>query len=367
MISQLAWFGLGLVALVAGAELLVKGASRLAYSFGISPLVVGLTVVAFGTSAPELAVSIKAVVAGQVDIAIGNVVGSNIFNVLFILGLAAVITPLVVAAQIIRQEVPIMIAASLLLLTLAWDGFVSRLDGAILFGLLLVYTVFLVRQSRRQTQVTHDEYAQEFGEGTAGPTRAWQRAQGRLPVQLVLIVAGLALLVLGSQWLVAAAVAFARWVGVSELVIGLTIVAAGTSLPEVAASVTASIKGERDIAIGNVIGSNTFNILGVLGMAALLSPAPLPMAPAMMAFDCWVMLVVAFACLPVLFTGRVIARWEGAVFLAYYAAYTAYLILDSQGHDALPQYSAAMLWFVVPLTLLTLAVAVGREMRGRPE
>ena len=362
MIIQLLYFGLGLIALVAGAELLVKGASRLAYSFGVSPLVVGLTVVAFGTSAPELAVSIKAAAAGQADIAIGNVVGSNIFNVLFILGLAAVIAPLVVAAQIIRQEVPIMIAASALLLALAWDGTISRMDGAILFGLLLVYVVFLIRQSRRQTLATNEEYAQGFDE-TAG---AWPRAQGKLPVQLVLIFAGLVLLVLGSRWLVDAAVAFARWAGVSELVIGLTIIAAGTSLPEVAASVIASIRGERDIAIGNVVGSNIFNILGVLGMATLLSPAPLPVAPAMLAFDCWVMLAVAFACLPVLFTGRVIARWEGVVFLGYYAAYTAYVILGAQGHDALPQYSAVMLWFVVPLTLLTLAIAVVRELRGRP-
>jgi len=137
-------------------------------------------------------------------------------------------------------------------------------------------------------------------------------------------------------------------------------------LPEVATSVIASIRGERDIAIGNVVGSNIFNILGVLGAAALLSPAPLPVAPAMMAFDCWVMLAVAFACLPILFTGRVIARWEGAVFLGYYAAYTAYVILGAQGHDALPQYSAAMLWFVVPLTLLTLAITMVRELRGGP-
>jgi len=362
MIVQLCFFGMGLLALVAGAELLVKGASRLAFSFGVSPLVVGLTVVAFGTSAPELAVSIKAVTAGQVDIAIGNVVGSNIFNVLFILGLAAVITPLVVAAQIIRQEVPIMIAASSLLLALAWDGVISRMDGAFLLGLLLVYVVFLIRQSRRQSLATNVEYAEGCDE-TAG---AWQRAQGRLPVQLVLIFAGLVLLVLGSRWLVDAAVAFARWAGVSELVIGLTIVAAGTSLPEVAASVIASIRGERDIAIGNVVGSNIFNILGVLGMAALLSPAPLPVAPAMLAFDCWVMLAVAFACLPVLFTGRIIARWEGVVFLGYYAAYTAYVILGAQGHDALPRYSAVMPWFVVPLTLLTLALGFLRELRRQP-
>jgi cation:H+ antiporter len=367
MIAQLVFFTLGLVALVAGAEMLVRGASRLAFSFGVSPLVVGLTVVAFGTSAPELAVSVNAVASGQVDIALGNVVGSNIFNVLFILGLAAVITPLVVAAQIIRQEVPIMIAVTLLLLVLAWDGTISRSDGAILCGLLLVYVVFLIWQARWQTQATKQEYAEWLAEEHADGAGAWERAQRKLAVQLALIVAGLVLLVLGSGWLVDAAVAFARWAGVSELVIGLTIVAAGTSLPEVAASLIASIKGERDIAVGNVVGSNIFNILGVLGAAAVLSPVPLPVAQAIMTFDNWVMLAVAFACLPVFVTGRIIARWEGVVFLGYYAAYTAYVILSAQSHDVLPYFSAVMLMFVVPLTLLTLAIALARQFRGRRE
>ena len=349
-------FVAGLVGLIAGAELLVRGASKLALSFGISPLVVGLTIVAFGTSSPELAVSTGAVLNGQTDIALGNVVGSNIFNVLFILGISALITPLVVNIQLIRQEVPIMIAASLILLLLSFDGRVSWLDGLLLLTMMVVYTVFLVVQSRRETQAARDEYAAEVKPAKAG---AWD---DRLPVQLLLIAVGLGLLVLGSDWLVQAAIAMAKALGVSDLVIGLTIVAAGTSMPEVATSVMAAIKGERDIAVGNVVGSNTFNILGCLGVAGLASGSSgLGVPAALMAFDMWVMLAVALACLPVFLTGREIARWEGGVFLAYYAAYVVWLILQAQQHAALQPYSAVMLGFVVPLTVVTLVAVMIRR------
>ena len=352
-------FAAGLAALVVGANLLVRGASRLALSFGISPLVVGLTIVAFGTSAPEMAVSTGAVLNGQTGLAMGNVVGSNIFNVLFILGLSALIAPLVVHVQIIRQEVPILMGASLLLLVLGLDGRISLTDGALLFGLLLAYTVFLVVQSRRETQAAQAEFEAEIHAPTAG---AWD---ARLPVQIALIVAGLALLVLGSDWLVGAAVVFAKALGVSDLVIGLTIVAAGTSMPEVATSVAAALKGERDIAVGNVVGSSTFNILGCLGLAGLAAGSEgLVVAPSLMAFDIWVMLAVALACLPIFLSGREIARWEGAVFLGYYAAYVSYLILAAQQHDALHTYSAVMLGFVIPLTVVTLVVSLIRPSRG---
>ncbi len=343
----------GLAALVAGASLLVRGASALALSFGVSPLVVGLTIVAFGTSSPEVAVSVGAALEGQTDIAVGNVVGSNIFNVLFILGASALIVPLVVHVQLIRQEVPIMIGASLLLIALGFDGRLTRLDAALLFGLLVVYTVFLIVQSRRQTQEAVAELTAELPQSAA-----WDR---HWAVQVALVVAGLVLLVLGSDWLVTAAVTFAKALGVSDLVIGLTIVAAGTSMPEVATSITAALKGERDIAVGNVVGSNTFNILGCLGLAGLVAPAGLPLAPSVLTFDLWVMLAVAVACLPVFFTGREIARWEGAVFLGYYAAYVAYLILAAQQHDALPAFSNVMLVFVIPLTLATLIAVLVRK------
>jgi cation:H+ antiporter len=358
MIVQFLSFAAGLVLLVLGAELLVRGASRLALSFGVSPLVVGLTVVAFGTSAPELAVSLESALSGQVDIALGNVVGSNIFNVLFILGVSALISSLVVDAQLIRQEVPVMLGASLLLWLLAADGAIGRGEGALLFGLLVAYTVFLVVQSRRQTRATEDEYSQAIAKGNSG--------SGQRVVQVLLVLGGLAVLVLGSKLLVTAAVAFAKALGLSELVIGLTIVAAGTSLPEVATSVMATIRGERDIAVGNVVGSNTFNILGVLGISSLVAPSSLPVAPGMLSFDLPVMTAVAFACLPVFFTGREIARWEGAIFVGYYGAYTAYLILAAQQHDALPMFSATMLYFVVPITVLTLAIALYRASKRHP-
>jgi cation:H+ antiporter len=255
--------------------------------------------------------------------------------------------------QLIRQEVPIMIGASLLLVALGFDGRLTRLDAALLFGLLVVYTVFLIVQSRRQTQEAVAELTAELPQSAA-----WDR---HWAVQVALVVAGLVLLVLGSDWLVTAAVAFARSLGVSDLVIGLTIVAAGTSMPEVATSITAAIKGERDIAVGNVVGSNTFNILGCLGLAGLVAPSGLPLAPSVLTFDIWVMLAVAIACLPVFFTGREIARWEGAVFLGYYAAYVAYLILAAQQHDALPAFSNVMLVFVIPLTLATLIAVLVRK------
>ena len=346
------WIGVGLVLLVAGADMLVRGASRLALSFGISPLVVGLTVVAFGTSAPEMAMSVGAAQAG-------NVVGSNIFNVLFILGAATLIAPLVVNAQLIRQEVPVMIAASLLVFLLCADGGISRVDGAVLFALLIAYTAFLVVQSRRQTSATQAEYAEAVEEavepGDAG--------HGLRDVGLV--VGGLALLVLGAQTLVGAAVTIAALLGVPELIVGLTIVAAGTSLPEVATSIMATIRGERDIAVGNVVGSNTFNILGVLGVSSLVAPGELPVTPSVLAFDLPVMTVVAVACLPVFFTGRTIARWEGVVFLGYYVAYTAYLILATQRHEATEAFADAMLWFVLPITLLTLAASLAGELKAR--
>jgi cation:H+ antiporter len=347
----------GLAALVVGANLLVRGASRIALSFGLSPLVVGLTIVAFGTSAPEMAVSVGAVLDGRTDIAVGNVVGSNIFNVLFILGVSALITPLVVNLQLIRQEVPIMIGISVLLLVLVLDGLIGRIEGALLFGLLIAYTAFLVVQSRRESAAAGPT---EF-DAEMPPDTAWDR---HWAVQVGLVVAGLALLVLGADWLVGAAVAFAKAMGVSDVVIGLTIVAAGTSMPEVAASITAAIKGERDIAVGNVVGSNTFNILGCLGLSAMVADGGLVVAPSILSFDVWVMLAVALACLPIFMTGREIARWEGGVFVAYYVAYTAYLVLAAQQHDALPLFSQVMLGFVLPITVVTLVVVLLRRPSG---
>jgi cation:H+ antiporter len=354
------WFAAGLVALVLGASSLVRGASKLALSLGLSPLVVGLTIVAFGTSAPEVAVSVGAVLDGQGDIAIGNVVGSNIFNVLFILGLSALIVPLVVNVQLIRQEVPIMVGISLLLAMFALDLKISAWEGGVFLALMVGYTAFLVIQSRRATAQESSEYQEELQ--PAAPNE-WD---ARLPAQIALILVGLGLLVVGSDWLVGAAVVFAKALGVSDLVIGLTIVAAGTSMPEVATSITAAIKGERDIAVGNVVGSNTFNILGCVGLSGLVAGADgLTLAPALLNFDLWVMLAVAVACVPIFMTGGEIARWEGGVFFAYYVAYVAYLVLAAQEHAALPAFSGVMLTFVAPLTLITLVVMWVRQVANQ--
>ena len=352
MLEQVLMFVLGLVVLVVGADVMVRGASRLAVSFGVSPLVVGLTVVAFGTSAPEMAVSVGSALAGTPDLAIGNVVGSNIANVLLILGISALITPLLVDEQIIRQEIPIMIGASALLVVMALDGNIGLLESIVLFALVITYTVFLVIQSRRASKAVQDEFE------TGIPTSTWD---SHWAVQIGLIAAGLAMLVVGADWLVDAAVAFARAFGVSDLVIGLTVVAVGTSMPEIATSIVAAMRGQRDIAVGNVVGSNVFNILAVLGAAGIASGAGLPVSEAARNFDLWVMLAVAFACLPIMITGREIARWEGGVFLAYYAAYTAWLVLQAQQHASVPAFSGIMLGYVMPITVITIVVSIVRS------
>jgi cation:H+ antiporter len=351
------FLALGLIALVAGASLLVRGAAKLAISFGISPLVVGLTVVAFGTSAPETAVSVGAVLQGNSDIAVGNVVGSNIFNVLFILGLSALIAPLVIDRQLVRQEVPIMIGASILIAIMSLDGGIGRVDAGLLLGLLIAYTAYLIVQSRRAGNDAHKVDLSQLPVASR-----WDR---HWSVQVLLIVAGLVLLVVGADWLVDSAVAFARALGVSDLVIGLTIVAAGTSLPEVATSVVATLRGERDIAVGNVVGSNTFNLLGCLGVAGLAAPGGLVVPPPLLAFDLWVMLATAVACFPIFITGRQIARWEGSLFLLYYAAYTVFLILAATHHAALKGYADAMLEYVLPLTVIVLVVSLLRSNATR--
>jgi cation:H+ antiporter len=345
----------GLVLLVAGAEVLVRGAAKLAAQFGIPPLIIGLTVVAFGTSAPETAVSVQAALNGSGDLAIGNVVGSNIANVLFILGLTALIAPLVVSRQLIRLDVPIMIGASLVVYALAWDGSLSKLDGALLFAGILAYTGFLIISSRRDKSAAaaDDEFSKEFGLDEPAKPYAWA-------INLGLIVAGLVLLVTGSNFLVEGAVTLARALGISELVIGLTVVAIGTSLPELATSVLAALKGERDIAVGNIVGSNIFNLLCVLGLASLVAPQPVSVAANALAFDFPVMIAVAVACLPIFFAGYRINRWEGLLFLAYYAAYTLYLVLSSTGKPFAESFGNAMLGYALPLTAVTLVIIAGR-------
>jgi cation:H+ antiporter len=353
-LALLGWFVLGLLLLTLGGDGLVRGGSGVARRFGISPLVIGLTVVSVGTSAPELVVSVTATVGGSHSVAIGNVVGSNIFNVLVILGLCSLVKPLVVAQQLVVRDVPVMIAASLLVVAFGLDGRITTLEGALLVSGLVWFCWDALRESRRESRAVQREYEGLAPKGVAPRRSAWIDGT-------VLLGSALAL-VLGARWLVGASVELARALGVDEAMIALTIVAVGTGLPELATSFAATLRGERDIAAGNAVGSNIFNLFGILGVAALVSETGLVVAPAIENFDLPVMTAVAVACLPLLARGHRIPRWLGAAFVAYYAAYVLYLVLAEQEHAALARFSAVMLEFVVPLTAATI---VGFYVSGR--
>lgn len=348
----------GLILLVAGAEFLVRGASRIAAIAGISPLVIGLTIVAFGTSAPETAVSVLASLNNQADLSLGNVVGSNIFNILLILGVSAAIVPLGVSAQLIKFDVPVMIGSSLLLMIFAWDGVISRMEGVVFLYGIIAYTAILIYKSKKEPLAVKEEYEKEFGYRNGRSSWAWIKNG-------VFVVGGLALLVFGSRLLVDGATIAARALGVSELVIGLTIVAAGTSLPELATSVIASIRGERDIAVGNIVGSNIYNIFAVLGLSSVVVSGGVSVSGAVLSVDIPVMVAVAAVCLPVFYTGRQISRWEGGLFLGYYIAYTAYLVMSSANHPGLPGFVFAMNSVALPATVLLIIFSLIRHLRRR--
>ncbi len=334
---------LGLVLLAVGGDFLIGGASRLARILGIPPLVVGLTVVAFGTSAPEIAVSVQASLSGSSGVALGNVLGSNAFNILFILGISSLITPMAIQRQLIRLDVPVMVLASALVLVLSLNGLLGRLEGAILILLGLSYAGYLTWIGLRKGP------EREVLPGAEGIPRG---LTFRL-LDLAMILLGLGGLVWGADQLVEGAVTLARGFGASELVIGLTLVAAGTSLPEVATSVLASLRGERDMAVGNLVGSNIFNLFFVLGAAGVTTSQGVPIPTGALTFDLPVMVGVALLCYPIFLTGRAIGRWEGALFLFYYLLYVTLLIVDAGSHHSRDLFRAAVIQFVLPLTLIT--------------
>jgi len=345
---------LGFVLLVLGAELMVKGAAELAARFGIPPIIIGLTVVAFGTSAPELAVAVQSALAGQPDIALGNVVGSNILNILLVLGLAAMITPLIVDSRLIRKEIPILLAVSLLLFGFAFNGTISMIEGSVLFAGSIVYTVYAIFSTKQESA------ANDFSNNGEDVL-----AERHVALSCLLVFAGLAMLVLGADFLVKSAVAIAQWLGVSELLIGLTVISIGTSLPEIATTVAAAMRGLRDMAVGNVVGSCLFNILVVTGAAAIIAPSGLDVDMALIHFDMPVMLATTVACLPIFATGHLIARWEGLLFFSFYIAYTTYLIMASHSQESVELMHFAMLSFVIPLTFITLCLLWLREIRSK--
>lgn len=341
----------GVVLLVGGGEALVRGASTLAQRLGLSPLVVGLTVVSFATSAPELAVTVRASLSGSPGLAVGNVVGSNVANILLVVGVAGTITALAVQSPVVRRDVPLLIALSLLFWALSWDGVVTRLDGAVLLILLLVYTVRTVLRSRQGKDPGAVDDAPE--------------APGGIPVAVLLVAGGVGLLVWGASWLVSGAVDIATALGLSETVVGLTFVAIGTSLPELATSVLAALRGSVEMAVGNAVGSCLFNLGAVMGLTAVVSPTGVPVTQGAVSFDIPVMIVVAGTLLPIVFTGQRVARREAWLFVAYYVAFTTYLLLDSASHDALEQFSSVMLAFVLPVTAVVLGLMVANELRRR--
>ena len=357
MTNTILLFIAGLILLILGADLLVRGASRLAAAFGVSPLVIGLTIVAIGTASPEIAVSLQAAANGQADLTLGNVLGSNIFNIFFILGVTSIVAPIVIAEQLIRKDAPILLGVSLLTFTLAFDENLNAMDGIILVSLLAAYIIFALKQSRSESKKVQMEYAEEYAPKEPQTIR-------NTAINIIFILIGLGLLVLGSNWLVDSAVKIARSIGVSELVIGLTIVAVGTSLPEIATSIIAALKGESDIAVGNAVGSNIFNLLGVLGLGAVVSPAGISVTENILRFDFLVMVFVALVTLPVFYLDNRISRAEGGLLLIYYVMYVAYVIMQAANSSVISVAALFILFFVI-LSFIVLTVLAVRSSRTR--
>lgn len=337
---------IGLALLLVGGETVVRGASSLGRRLGLTPLVVGLTIVAFGTSAPELAVSVLATRRGEADLAVGNVVGSNVANILLVLGVATLFGTVVVASRAVRADIPVMIGASLLFVVLGVDGSLGRADGIVLLVCLIVFVVWTVRVSRAET--------------AGGET---DEVVLSLPVALGMAAAGIAILVFAAQLVVSGASELAENLGVSDLVIGLTVVALGTSAPEVATTAVAARRGQRDIAVGNAVGSNIFNLLMVLGTSAVIADGGVAVADDALRLDVPVMVATAIACLPIIARGHDLQRWEGAVFLFFYAAYLAFLALDASDSGFGNAVAVFTLGIAAPLTVITVARLWWRELR----
>lgn len=312
--------GVGLVSLLVGAELLVRGAVSLAQRFGVSQLLIGLTVVAYGTTAPELVVSLRAALGGAPGIAVGNVVGSNIANILLILGAAALVCPLACRVGALRRDGPVVIIAALIMVTLGVTGRIDPWQGAIMLVLLAGLTVVAYRSERRGSASgeMHAHEAEEFGHGPR-----------TIPRMALFVAAGIGTVVLGAHFLVDGAVVLARAFGVSEAVIGLTLVAIGTSLPELATAVVAAYRGHPEVALGNVLGANTFNVLAIMGIVSLATPLLVP--PEIARFDVWVMLAVTMVFVPWMMLRHRLGRSLGALFLIAYAAYVAAQFMGLSG------------------------------------
>ncbi|KTB74140.1 MULTISPECIES: calcium/sodium antiporter [Pseudomonas] len=337
----------GLLLLLIGAELSVRAAVHLAAIFKVRPLLIGLTVVAMGTSAPQMAVSLQAAFADNTDIAVGSVIGGNIFNVLVILGLCALIIPLRVARQVLHIDIPLMIGACLLAIGLSWNGEFSKFDGALLLAGLLVCLIVIIRQGGHTPRHGHAE--------TTEKPRTFTR--------ILMLAAGLLLLTAGGHLLVDASVVIAIHLGLSERIVGLTVIAIGTSLPALMTSLIAAFRGERDIAVGNVIGSNLFNLLGVLGVTALFAPVPLTISPNAMVFDLPIMLGVSLLCVPLFYSGYRIDRMEGLFLLSLYLTYGLHILAISTGMALAERLETKMLTLALPVLGVIVAWGTIRAWR----
>ncbi|QIV81126.1 calcium/sodium antiporter [Mycolicibacterium frederiksbergense] len=320
MMIDAAWFLVGLVALIIGAEIMVRGGAEVASRLGISPIIIGLTVVSIGTSAPELAVGVAAVGEGSGALAVGNIAGTNVVNLLLILGLSALLVPLTMAARTLRFELPVMAGAAALMLVLSLDGVLTQLDGVILVTGAVAYTVALIRTTRRETAAVVQEYDEEYP-----PEQVAVRT--RTPLHVAMMVGGIVIVVIGADWLVDGAVGMARSFGVSDALIGLTVVAIGTSAPELVTTVMSTIRGNRDIAIGNLLGSSIYNILLILGATCLVATDGLALPASLVRIDIPVMVAVALVCIPIFVTGRRVSRGEGGGMVLAYLAYLTFLLI----------------------------------------
>lgn len=318
----LLWIALGLAALIVGAELVVRYGARLARQLGLPPILIGLTVVSLGTSLPELAVGIDAANNDAGSLAVGNIAGTNMVNLLLILGLSAAIRSIPLTLQTVRLDLPMMGGAAYLLLIFSIDGSLEVWEGIPLVAFALIYTVLLVRWTRRESTLVLAEFAAEY---PAPPRR--EHKIGAIGIQALLLVVGLVVIVFGADWLVDGAVELAQSLGVSDALIGLTIVAIGTSAPELATTIVSTIRGDRDIAIGNLIGSSIFNLTMILGVTLLFSPGAILIGPELVYIDLPLMVAVSFICGPLMTSGRMLSRREGTGFVIAYVAYLTYLIV----------------------------------------
>lgn len=310
----------GLLVLVVGAELLTRSGTDLARRLGVPPIVIGLTIVAVGTSAPELAVGIEATIQGSGALAVGNIAGTNTVNLLLILGLSALLEPLRVHLRTLKLDLPAMNAAAVALLVMAWDGVLTRWDGLVLVIAGTAYTWGVVVSARRERGLVRSQFAREFDGGTR-PGR-----EGTVYAVTVLL-GGIVTVVVAADWLIDGATALARLWGVSDAFIGLTIVAIGTSAPELVTTLVSTLKNQRDIAIGNLLGSSVYNIVFILGATCLVPAEGVPVAPELIRIDIPVMMAATLACVPVFMTGRCVSRAEAAGFVAGYALYLGYLLV----------------------------------------